>query len=97
MIFIIKGSVNVPEFDKYPKKAGGYNGRNVVEIIIKMKTIVRKLLNFVIESPSKISVLSSEIMWCIWFSLWLQLILFNCICERLQHFHNHVSRQKDLV
>ena len=30
--------------DKYLKKAGGHSGRNVVEITIKMKTIVRKTL-----------------------------------------------------
>ena len=34
--------VKVPAFDKHPKKAEGYVGRNVVEITIKMKTIVRK-------------------------------------------------------
>ena len=33
-----------PEFDKHLKKAGGHIGRNVVEITIKMKTIVRKPL-----------------------------------------------------
>ena len=37
-------SVKVPEFDKHLKKAGGHIGRNVVEIAIKMKTIVRKPL-----------------------------------------------------
>ena len=31
--------------DKHLKKAGGHIGRNVVEITIKMKTIVRKTLN----------------------------------------------------
>ena len=31
-------------FDKYLKKAGGHIGRNVVEITIKSKTIVRKPL-----------------------------------------------------
>ena len=34
----------VPEFDNHLKKAGEHIGRNVVEITIKMKTIVRKLL-----------------------------------------------------
>ncbi len=37
-------SVKVPEFDKHLKKAGGHIGRNVIEITIKMKTIVRKPL-----------------------------------------------------
>ena len=32
------------EFDKHLKKVGGHVGRNIVEIIIKMKTIVRKPL-----------------------------------------------------
>ena len=32
------------EFDKQPKKAGGYIGQKVVEITIKIKTIVRKPL-----------------------------------------------------
>ena len=40
----VRSSVKVPEFDKHLKKAGGHIGRNVVEITIKMKTIVRKTL-----------------------------------------------------
>ena len=41
---VVRSSVKVPEFDKHLKKAGGHIGRNVVEITIKMKTIVRKPL-----------------------------------------------------
>ena len=41
---VVRRSVNVPEFDKHLKKAGGHIGRNVVEITIKRKTIVRKTL-----------------------------------------------------
>ena len=41
---VVWSSVKVPEFDKLLKKAGGHIGRNVVEITIKMKTIVRKPL-----------------------------------------------------
>ena len=41
---VVQSSVKVPEFDKHLKKAGGYIGRNVVEITVKMKTIVRKPL-----------------------------------------------------
>ena len=37
---VVRSSVKVPEFDKHLKKAGGHIGRNVVEITIKMKTIV---------------------------------------------------------
>ena len=40
----VQSSVKAPEFDKYLKKAGGHIGRNIVEITIKMKTIVRKTL-----------------------------------------------------
>ena len=36
--------LKVSEFDKHLKKSGGHIGRNVVEIPIKMKTIVRKTL-----------------------------------------------------
>ena len=39
---VVRISVKVPEFDKHLKKAGGHIGRNIVEITIKMKTIVRK-------------------------------------------------------
>ena len=39
---IVQSSVKVAEFDKYLKKAGGHISQNVVEVIIKMKTIVRK-------------------------------------------------------
>ena len=41
---VVRSSVKVPEFEKHLKKAGGHIGRNVVEIKIKMKTIVRKPL-----------------------------------------------------
>ena len=38
---VVRSSMKVPEFDKHPKKAGGHIGRNVVEITMKMKTIIR--------------------------------------------------------
>ena len=41
---VVRSSVNVPEFDKHLKKAGGHIGRNVMEITTKMKTIVLKPL-----------------------------------------------------
>ena len=41
---VVRSSVKVFEFDKQLKKAGGHTGGNVVEITIKMKTIVRKPL-----------------------------------------------------
>ena len=39
-----RSSVKAPEFDKHQKKVGGNIDRNVEEISIKMKTIVRKSL-----------------------------------------------------
>ena len=39
---VVRSSLKVSEFDKHLKKTGGNIDRNVVEIIIKMKTIVRK-------------------------------------------------------
>ena len=41
---LVRSSVIAPEFDKDLERAGGNIGRNVVEITIKMKTIVRKPL-----------------------------------------------------
>ena len=41
---VFRSFVKVPEFEKRLKKAGGHIGRNVVEIVIKMETIVRKPL-----------------------------------------------------
>ena len=41
---VVRSSVKVPEFDKHLKKAGGHIGRNVGEMTIKMKSIVRKPL-----------------------------------------------------
>ena len=41
---IVWSSMKVPEFDKHMMKAGGHIGRNVVEITIKMKTMVWKPL-----------------------------------------------------
>ena len=39
---VVRSSVKSPEFDKHLKNAGGHIGRSVMEITIKMKTIVRK-------------------------------------------------------
>ena len=39
---VVRSSVKVPEFDTHLKNAGGHIGRNVVEITIRMKTVVRK-------------------------------------------------------
>ena len=41
---VVWSSVKVPKFDKHLKKARGHIGWNVVEITIKMKTIVQKPL-----------------------------------------------------
>ena len=41
---VVRSSVKVPEFNKLLKKSGGLIGQNVVEIAIKMKTVVRKPL-----------------------------------------------------
>ena len=46
---IVRSSVKVTEFDKHLKKAGGHIDGNVVEITIKMKTIVRKPLRIKIN------------------------------------------------
>ena len=43
-MYVVRSSMKVPEIDKHLKKAGGHIGRNIVEITIKMKTIVRKPL-----------------------------------------------------
>ena len=45
---VVRSSVKVPEFDKHLKKAGGHIGRNVVQITIKLKTIVRKPLMIIV-------------------------------------------------
>ena len=41
---VVRSSVKIPKFDKHLKKPGGHIGRNVVEMRIKMKTIVQKPL-----------------------------------------------------
>ena len=37
---IVRSSMKVPKFDKHLKKAGGHIVRNIMEITIKIKTIV---------------------------------------------------------
>ena len=41
---VVRSSVKVPELEKHLKKARGHIRQNVVDITIKMKTIVRKPL-----------------------------------------------------
>ena len=56
----VRSSVKVPEFDKHLKKAGGHIDRNIVKIIIKMKTIVRKTL--MIKIHTRTSLTSSSLL-----------------------------------
>ena len=46
---VVRSSVKVPEFNKHLKKARGHIGRNVVELTIKMMTIIRKPFNILIK------------------------------------------------
>ena len=41
---VVRSSLKVPEFEKRLKNTGGHISRNVMEMTIKMNTIVRKLL-----------------------------------------------------
>ena len=41
---VVRSSVKVPKFNKHLKKAKGHIDRNVADITIKIKTIVRKPL-----------------------------------------------------
>ena len=41
---VVQSSMKVSKVDKHLKKAGGHIAQNVVEITIKMKTIVQKPL-----------------------------------------------------
>ena len=41
--YVVRSSVKVPEFDKHLKKAGGYIGRNVVEINDNLMIKINKL------------------------------------------------------
>ena len=49
---VVRSSVKITEFDKHLKKTGEHIGRNVVEITIKMKTIVRKTVMIKINKLS---------------------------------------------
>ena len=67
---VVRSSVKVPEFDKHLKKAGGHIDRNVVEITIKMKTIVQKPLMIKINKlrlrnlDNQISISENLLMLC---------------------------------
>ena len=41
---VVQSSMQVPEFNKHLKKARGHNCQKIVEITIKMKTIIPKPL-----------------------------------------------------
>ena len=64
---VVRSSVKVPNFDKHLKKAGGHISRNIVEITIKMKTIVRthlmiKIIKLRLENPWSTSMLRSNVL-----------------------------------
>ena len=70
---VVWSSVKVPEFDKHLKKAGGHVSRNVVEITIKMKTIVRKpiIKNIVWLYFIKIPYVYTHVWSCVYISVWI--------------------------
>ena len=58
---VVRSSMKVLDLDKHLKKAGGYIGRNVVEITIKMKTIVLKpLINCAVPIDHRIKLKECE-------------------------------------
>ena len=63
---VVQSSVLVPKFDKHLKKVGGHISRNIVEITIKMKTIVQKPL--MIKNCVKVSIGERHWWFCSCFS-----------------------------
>ena len=96
---VLRSSVKVPEFDKHLKKAGGHIGRKVVEITIKMKTIVRKPWMIKINKlrlrnldNCKLFVLDRN-MWdiyiyiyiYIWYDVTLKMVLYTSLLNTQQY------------
>ena len=79
-------SVKVLEFDKHLKKAGGYIGRNVVKMTIRMKTIVRKPLMIRILTSLTMSVTTFY-----WAYKKEEDDLIKCLLTFLCHLMWHVS------
>ena len=76
---VVRSSVKVPEFDKHLKTAGGHIGRNVVEIRIKTKTIVRKplmikkrLICNKTQTTNRDNASKETIIWRLQVQFWLQ-------------------------
>ena len=86
---VVQSSVKVPEFDKHLKKAGGHISRNVVEITIEMKTIVRKplmikiiklhLRNLDNQIDRSILIYRQYCIYKVWFSTWSLIYGRDCI------------------
>ena len=62
---VVRSTVKVPEFEKYLKKAGGHISRNVVEITIKMETIVWKPLMIKFRDPMYLWMIDSSLFFSI--------------------------------
>ena len=69
---VVRSSVKLLEFDKHLNKAGGHIGRNVVEITIKKKTIVRKPLMIKNHHVS-----SQKFRQLLWLEFEKQMLLFS--------------------
>ena len=72
---VVRSSVKFPEFDKHLKKAGGHIGRNVVEITIKMKTIVWKTLKI------KIAIYSCQKLSTPFIYIYIYIYICVCVCH----------------
>ena len=72
---VVWSFVKVPEFDKHLMKAGGHIGRNVVEITIKMNTIVWKSLMIKIHQASSQKFRQLKSYWMKW-NTWESFKLF---------------------
>ena len=82
---VVRSSVSVPKFHKYLKKGGGHIGRNFVVIAIKVKTIVRKMIN---KRKSFLNYLTSKATDKI-----INLLAFcsNYLSSTLVHFKNDLE------
>ena len=78
---VVRSSVKVPEFDKHLKKAGGHISRNIVEITIKMKTIVRKPLMIKI---TKLCLRNLDNYY-----LSLSISICSCLSISIYHWNSH--------
>ena len=92
---VVQSSMKVLKFNKYLRKTRGHIGQNVVEIAIKIKTIVQKplmikIIKFRLKKFRQLIYIIACVHVCVYIYIYIYVCV--CVCDRLVGFIHLISK-----